>query len=114
MSKKKKENENTVLDYLGPEFRNILEKVLSQKNAVLRAWIFGSYARGTYNEKSDLDLMIELDNRYKWSMFDLIQLSFELSEELRIKVDLVELGHVKEFAKASVEREKIEVYVQKM
>ncbi len=92
--------------------RSSISHVMAKHKAILKAWIFGSYARGTQNKKSDLDVMVKLDNRYKWSMFDLIQLSFELSEELRIKVDLVELGHVKEFARTSVEREKIEVYVQ--
>ncbi len=90
-----------------------LANVMAEHKAVLKAWIFGSYARGTQNKKSDLDVMVKLDNRYKWSMFDLIQLSFELSQKLRVKVDLVECGHVKEFAQASVEKEKIEVYVQK-
>jgi predicted nucleotidyltransferase/DNA-binding XRE family transcriptional regulator len=90
-----------------------LANVMAEHKAVLKAWIFGSYARGTQNKKSDLDVMVKLDNRYKWSMFDLIQLSFELSQKLRVKVDLVEWGHVKEFAQASVEKEKIEVYVQK-
>ncbi len=93
--------------------RSSISHVMAKHKAVLKAWIFGSYARGTQNKKSDLDVMVKLDNRYKWSMFDLIQLSFELSQKLRVKVDLVEWGHVKEFAQASVEKEKIEVYVQK-
>jgi predicted nucleotidyltransferase len=113
MTNKKIKNENTVLDYLSNDFQNAMDQVLSQFNAVLRAWIFGSYARGTQNEKSDLDVMVELDNRYKWSMFDLIQLSFDLSQKVKIKVDIVELGHVKEFAQAAVESEKIEIYVKK-
>jgi predicted nucleotidyltransferase len=113
MPNKKIKNEKIVLDYLSNDFQNAMDQVLSQYNAVLRAWIFGSYARGTQNEKSDLDVMVELDNRHKWSMFDLIQLSYELSQELRVKVDLVELGHVKEFARAAVESEKIEIYVKK-
>jgi hypothetical protein len=46
-------------------------------------------------------------------MFDLIQLSFDLSQKVKIKVDIVELGHVKEFAQAAVESEKIEIYVKK-
>lgn len=90
-----------------------LAQVMAQHKAVLRAWIFGSYARGTQNKNSDLDIMVKLDNRYKWSMFHLIQLSFEISQKLKVKVDLVEWGHVKEFAQDSVEKEKIEVYVQK-
>ncbi len=113
MMNKKVKNESTVLDYFSNDFQNAMDQVLSQYHAVLRAWIFGSYARGTQNEKSDLDVMVELDNRYKWSMFDLIQLSFDLSQKVKIKVDIVELGHVKEFAQAAVESEKIEIYVKK-
>ena len=113
MADKKIKNENTVVEFLSVDLQNAMDEVFFQHSAVLRAWIFGSYARGTQNDKSDLDVMVELDNRYKYSMFDLIQLSFDLSQKVKIKVDLVELGHVKEFARTAVEREKIQVYTKK-
>ncbi|MBI5192361.1 MAG: nucleotidyltransferase family protein [Nitrospirae bacterium] len=53
--------------------------------------IFGSYARGDYSEKSDLDLLIrfseEVDDEI--SLLDFVGIEQELSEEFQIKVDLL-------------------------
>ena len=53
--------------------------------------IFGSYARGDYSEKSDLDLLIrfseEVDDEI--TLLDFVGIEQELSEELQVKVDLL-------------------------
>jgi predicted nucleotidyltransferase len=36
------------------------------------AWLFGSVARGEDDYKSDIDLMVELKDDKKYSMFDLL------------------------------------------
>jgi predicted nucleotidyltransferase len=40
--------------------RQYVEKVRRHNIDVLDAWIFGSYAKGTYNEDSDIDLALVL------------------------------------------------------
>ena len=40
--------------------RQYLEKVRQNNIDVLEAWIFGSYAKGTYNEDSDVDIALVL------------------------------------------------------
>jgi predicted nucleotidyltransferase len=40
--------------------RQYLEKVRQNNIDVLEAWIFGSYAKGTYNEDSDVDMALVL------------------------------------------------------
>jgi len=40
----------------GPEI--LLKEMLSKKNNLKKAYIFGSYASGKFNDKSDLDLML--------------------------------------------------------
>ncbi|MDR0692836.1 MAG: nucleotidyltransferase domain-containing protein [Prevotellaceae bacterium] len=40
--------------------RQYLEKVRQNNIDVLEAWIFGSYAKGNYNEDSDVDIALVL------------------------------------------------------
>ena len=51
--------------------------------------VFGSYARGEQDPNSDLDLLVEFDDR-PLSLFDFIRLENEVSDALNLQVDLVE------------------------
>jgi predicted nucleotidyltransferase len=42
---------------------NYLKRVKKSQIAFLEAWLFGSYAKGTANDSSDIDLAIVLDDR---------------------------------------------------
>lgn len=72
----------TELDSLKEQIIPIL-----RRHDVIRAGIFGSFARGEARPDSDLDLLIELP-RGK-SLFDLSALALELEDALGRKVDLV-------------------------
>lgn len=52
------------------------------------ASIFGSFARGTANSRSDVDLLIEYKEKNK-SLFDLVDLKLDLEETLKRKVDVI-------------------------
>lgn len=52
-------------------------------------WVFGSYVHGEEDEASDLDLLVELDDR-PLSLIKFIALERYLSDLLGVKVDLVE------------------------
>jgi predicted nucleotidyltransferase len=58
---------------------------LLRERGVLRAGVFGSFARGEEEVDSDLDLLVELPAGS--SLFDLVGLQLALSEELGIGVD---------------------------
>ena len=49
--------------------------------------VFGSYARGEEEKTSDLDIIVKFSERK--SLFDIVGIEQELSEELGIKVDLL-------------------------
>ena len=61
---------------------------LLKKNGVIKAGIFGSYARGEAKKKSDIDFLIKI-KRGK-SLLDLARLKNQLEENLKREVDLVE------------------------
>lgn len=77
------------------EHSEITHKILNHLRAydVLKAGIFGSFARGENRPESDLDILVEFVDTP--SLLTLIRLENELSEILGIKVDLVTTGALK-------------------
>jgi predicted nucleotidyltransferase len=52
-------------------------------------WLFGSYVRGTARPRSDLDLLVEFDDR-PLTLIQFVMLEQELSDQLGVRVDLIE------------------------
>ncbi len=82
-------------------------KEVTQKVQPTFIGVFGSYARGEENEKSDLDILIDFDLRV--DLLELIGIEQELSELLGIKVDLITLRSVHESFKSSIESDLIQI-----
>ena len=51
--------------------------------------VFGSVARGDYDEDSDVDLLVKFDKSKDTGLFDLAKIQKELEEKFGRKVDLV-------------------------
>ncbi len=78
---------------------------------ILRAWLFGSYSRGEERPDSDIDIMVDYDNsKGIVSLFKMGGILMDLSDLLGKKVDLVESKGLMDFARESVERDKILIY----
>lgn len=58
-----------------------------KNQGVLKAAVFGSYATGEAKPNSDVDLLVELEDRK--SLFDLIGLKLDIEDKLKKKVDLL-------------------------
>jgi predicted nucleotidyltransferase len=78
-----------------------------------KAWMFGSYARNEETRTSDVDIMVRFDKNVTITLFDYAGIMLDLESLLRKKVDLVSEGTLYDFAKESVEKEKILVYERK-
>ena len=72
-----------------------LKPLLKEKFEVKSIGIFGSYIRGGERKGSDLDILVEFEESADLSLLDFIRLENYLSEELGVKVDLVEKGTLK-------------------
>ena len=60
---------------------------------VLKAWLFGSFARGDETENSDVDILVRFDRTTTHiGLFTYGRIHRELEEKLGRKVDLVEEG----------------------
>lgn len=79
---------------------------------VLKAWIFGSYARGEETENSDVDILVVFDqNSGKGvSLLKHISIALGLEDQIRRKVDLITEGTLLPFAKETADRDKILIY----
>ena len=75
---------------------------------VLKAWIFGSFARGEETETSDVDIMIVPDKMV--GLFKLSGMHLDLQDLLHMPVDLVTEKGLMPFARNSVDRDKILIY----
>jgi uncharacterized protein len=55
--------------------------------------LFGSYARGDFNENSDIDILVDFNERIDG--FDYIRLAHELEDALQHKIDIVSRKGIK-------------------
>ncbi len=88
---------------------NVKEKILSvlRKHPVIKAGIFGSYADNSYNENSDVDVLIELSKNI--SILDFVGIQLELEETLQKKVDLVEYSCIKPIIRDDILKQEVRI-----
>ena len=79
---------------------------------VLKAWLFGSFARGEETSKSDVDILVSLDYSQRIGL-RFFSMALDLERLLGRSVDLVEDGQLMPFAKTSAEKDKILIYERK-
>jgi len=77
---------------------------------VLKAWLFGSFARGEQTKNSDVDILILPDKTQHFSLFTLSGMYEDLKELLGCEVDLITDGGLMPFARESADRDKILIY----
>lgn len=61
---------------------------LAQEYGIIEIGVFGSYVRGEQRPDSDVDILIELQDPPRLDLFDLVNLEYDLSDLLGVKVDL--------------------------
>ena len=77
---------------------------------VLRAWLFGSFARGEQTEDSDVDILVEFDRSTPIGLFAYVRMLRELEEKLGRKVDLVEEGTLRPAVQLTANRDLKVIY----
>lgn len=74
---------------------------------VVRAAIFGSFARGEVKEESDLDILVEFKGEK--SLLDLVALKMELEEVLGREVDVLTYNSLHPFLREIVLKEQVAI-----
>ena len=77
-----------------------------KKNGVIRAGIFGSYARGEQKKKSDIDILIKPP---KGIGFGFVGIQFELERKLKKKVDLLSYRAIHPLLKDRILKEEVRI-----
>jgi predicted nucleotidyltransferase len=92
------------------EIQKIQDQIVPilKQAGVLRSSIFGSVARGEADEKSDIDLLVELPKGK--SYFDFFNLQDRLQKVLGKKVDLGTYRSIKPYFRDKILGEQIQIY----
>lgn len=83
-------------------------KPIFRQNDISFAGIFGSRAKGTQRESSDLDILVEF--KKSKSLLDLIRVQNIISDILNLDVDLVTEDSVSPLIKDKILRDLIVIY----
>lgn len=76
---------------------------------VLKAYLFGSYAREEAGKKSDIDILVDLDYNQKIGL-QFIQMKIDLEKLLNKEVDLVSTNGMSKYIKPLIDFEKRLIY----
>ncbi len=90
------------LQKLKPRIIEILKK-----NGVVKAGIFGSYARGDQSAKSDIDILVKLKKGKGY--FDLIRLEKELRLSVKKEVDIITYNSINHLLKKKILEEEVRI-----
>ena len=83
------------------------KKLFRDRYHIIRIGIFGSYARGDQNIKSDIDLLVEFEDNTQ-DLYDLkLQLKDFFKTKLGIEVDICREKYIKPRIKKSILKETI-------
>ena len=77
---------------------------------IVKAWLFGSFARGEETPTSDVDILVEYDRTQRIGLMKIARIHVELERLLGSEVDLVERDTVFPWLAASVDRDKKLIY----
>ena len=77
---------------------------------VLKAWIFGSFARGEEKPWSDMDILVQYDRTQPIGLLKIAGMQLDLEDLLGLEVDLVEEGALRLWAVESVNNDKQLIY----
>ena len=94
--------------------RSVIDAVSSTCNdfpAIRRAYLFGSFARGTFSDESDVDIRLELDPSARFSLRDLEHFSKQVEEKTRRSTDVITAHTIKNVAlREAIDRDKELIY----
>ena len=83
------------------------KEINQQKYNIIRIGLFGSAARESMSEQSDIDVVVELETQ---DLFDLIGIKLDLEEQLNQEVDIVSYREkMNEFLKRRIDKEAVYV-----
>lgn len=88
-----------------------LIKEYFRSQPIKKAWLFGSCSRGEETKNSDIDILVDYDEvSGVVSLFTIGNILKSLSTLIGRQVDLVDTDGILDYAKSSIEKDKILIY----
>ena len=88
-----------------------IREVCSRFPAIERAYLFGSFARGTYSDKSDVDVRLDIGTSRTFNLRDLEHFSKQVEQLTGRSADVVTARTIKNTAlREAIERDKELIY----
>ena len=86
--------------------KSIIDKINNylRKRPVLRAYVFGSFARNDSDENSDIDIIVELDYSQPIGL-EFVEMQLDLQEILDCKVDLLSSNAISKYIQPLIDKE---------
>ena len=78
---------------------------------VLKEYLFGSYVNGKATNKSDIDILVDLDYSQRIGL-GFVQMQIDLENLLKSKVDLVSSNSLSKYIKPYIDQEKELIYAR--
>ncbi len=104
---KEEECRMEVKTYTIDEIKNIVTPI-AEKYQIAQVYLFGSFARGDFDEQSDIDIRIEKGNLK--GMFALCGFYTEVSDALGRKVDVLTTGSLSDEFLESIKKDEVMLY----
>ncbi|MDO8464959.1 MAG: nucleotidyltransferase family protein [Gallionella sp.] len=82
-----------------------------KRQGVLKAALFGSFARNEGGKNSDIDILVKLDKNK--TLLDLIALRLELKKKLHMNVDVLTYDSINHLLKSRIMKEQRVIYEQR-
>ena len=76
---------------------------------VRKAWLFGSFSRGEENADSDVDILVQLAPN-NLTILGFLKIQTRIEKAIARSVDFIEDDCLEDFARSSVDRDKILIY----
>lgn len=94
--------------------KQAIREASAQFPAIKKAYLFGSFARGTFTDNSDVDIRVKLDRSIPFNLRDLAQYSKRIERACGREVDVVSAKKIKnKQLEAAINRDKELVYERK-
>jgi len=81
-----------------------------KRHGVTKAAVFGSFARGDYKKKSDIDMLIKFKQTKRIGLFEFVGIKHKLEEKLGRKVDLLTYDGLHPLLKDRILNEQKKIY----
>ena len=78
---------------------------------VLKAYLFGSHVRGEADDRSDIDILVDLDYSQKIGL-QFVQMKIDLEKLLNTNVDLVSSNGLSKYIRPFIDSEKQLIYAR--